>query len=141
MHGCGVEVSCPETCCRQVVPDNGSCRVVPMFSTLMVAVPEGMFRALSVTLGEPDKPPAVPVVFWFSTGTSAATIVRKNGVPVEPFGAAKNVLAVSLANPRLILPDVVMGLFPIVKIDPVWVIPTLTTLPPPPPPPLPPRLT
>jgi hypothetical protein len=32
---------------------------------------------------------AVPLVFWFSVGISAATIARKSGVPLEPFGAAK----------------------------------------------------
>ena len=37
---------------------------------------------------------AVPVVFWFSVGTSAATIARNVGTPADPFGAAKNVLAV-----------------------------------------------
>lgn len=41
---------------------------------------------------------AVPVVFWFSVGTSAATIVRNVGTPAKPFGAAKNVLAVWLAK-------------------------------------------
>jgi hypothetical protein len=41
-----------------------------------------------------DKPAAVPVVFWFRVGTSAATIARKVGVPAEPLGAARNVLAV-----------------------------------------------
>ena len=37
---------------------------------------------------------AVPVVFWFSVGTSAAASARNVGVPEEPFGAAKIVLAV-----------------------------------------------
>lgn len=40
---------------------------------------------------------AVPVVFWFSVGTSAATIARKVGAPAEPLGAAKKKLAVLLA--------------------------------------------
>ena len=31
---------------------------------------------------------AVPVVFWFRVGTSAATIARKDGFPADPFGAA-----------------------------------------------------
>jgi hypothetical protein len=38
--------------------------------------------------------PADPVVFWFSVGTSAATIVLKVGTPAAPLGAAKNVFAV-----------------------------------------------
>ena len=37
---------------------------------------------------------AVPVVFWLSVGTSAATMARKVGAPGAPLGAAKNVLAV-----------------------------------------------
>ena len=32
---------------------------------------------------------AVPVVFWFSVGMSAATIARYVGAPADPFGAAK----------------------------------------------------
>ena len=59
---------------------------------------------------------AVPVVFWFSVGTSAATKVRNVGVPATPFGAAKKVLAVCDAKfeavtanvpPSVKLPDVV----------------------------------
>ena len=42
--------------------------------------------------------PALPVVFWFKVGTSAAAIPRKVGVPAEPLGAARNVLAVWLAK-------------------------------------------
>ena len=38
-------------------------------------------------------PPAEPVVFWFRVGISAATIERREGIPVEPFGVAQNVLA------------------------------------------------
>ena len=37
---------------------------------------------------------AVPVVFWFKVGTSAATKARKVGDPFDPFGAAKKVFAV-----------------------------------------------
>jgi hypothetical protein len=40
---------------------------------------------------------AVPVVFWFNVGMSAATTARKVGTPADAFGAAKNVLAVLLA--------------------------------------------
>ena len=41
---------------------------------------------------------AVPVVFWFSVGISAATTALNVGTPAEPLGAAKNVLAVWLAK-------------------------------------------
>ena len=37
---------------------------------------------------------AVPVVFWFKVGISAAAIALNEGTPAEPFGAAKNVFAV-----------------------------------------------
>lgn len=40
---------------------------------------------------------AVPVVFWFRVGTSAATIARNVGTPAVPLGAAKKKLAVLLA--------------------------------------------
>lgn len=36
-----------------------------------------------------DNPAAVPVVFWFKVGTSAAAIARKVGAPALPFGAAR----------------------------------------------------
>ena len=36
---------------------------------------------------------AVPVVFWFNVGISAATIVLNTGAPADPFNPAKNVLA------------------------------------------------
>ena len=35
-----------------------------------------------------DRPAAVPVVFWFSVGMSAAAMARKVGAPAEPLGAA-----------------------------------------------------
>lgn len=35
-----------------------------------------------------DNPAAVPVVFWFNVGMSAATKARNEGVPEEPLGAA-----------------------------------------------------
>jgi hypothetical protein len=41
---------------------------------------------------------AVPVVFWFSVGISAATKARNVGTPAAPFGAAKIVFAVWLAK-------------------------------------------
>ena len=37
---------------------------------------------------------AEPVVFWFRVGMSAATTARNVGAPDDPFGAARNVLAV-----------------------------------------------
>jgi hypothetical protein len=37
---------------------------------------------------------AVPVVFWFSVGMSAATIARNVGAPAVPLGAARKLLAV-----------------------------------------------
>ena len=40
---------------------------------------------------------ALPVVFWFRVGMSAATTARKVGTPAEPLGAAKKKLAVLLA--------------------------------------------
>lgn len=38
---------------------------------------------------------ALPVVLWFRVGMSAATIARKTEGPAEPFGAARNVFALS----------------------------------------------
>lgn len=40
---------------------------------------------------------AVPVVFWFRVGTSAATNARNVGTPADPLGEAKTKLAVLLA--------------------------------------------
>ena len=40
--------------------------------------------------------PALPVVFWFNVGISAATICLKLGTPGAPSGAAKKVLAIWL---------------------------------------------
>jgi hypothetical protein len=37
---------------------------------------------------------AVPVVFWFNVGISAATISRNVGTPAEALGAARKFLAV-----------------------------------------------
>lgn len=37
---------------------------------------------------------AVPVVFWFSVGTSAATMARNDGTPAMPLGAARKKFAV-----------------------------------------------
>ena len=41
-----------------------------------------------------ERPAAVPVVFWFSVGMSAATTARNVGTPAVPFGAANTKLAV-----------------------------------------------
>ena len=40
---------------------------------------------------------AVPVVFWFRVGISAATTALNVGAPAEPLGAANTKLAVLLA--------------------------------------------
>lgn len=45
----------------------------------------------------PETLAAVPVVFWFSVGISAATTARNVGTPAMPLGAAKKKLAVLLA--------------------------------------------
>jgi hypothetical protein len=85
----------------------------------------------------PETLAAVPVVFWLSVGTSAATIALKVGAPEDPLGAAKNVLAVWLEKleaatdkvpPKVRLPlDVTVP----VKVKPltVPVPPTLVTVP------------
>jgi hypothetical protein len=53
---------------------------------------------------------AVPVVFWFSVGTSADTMARKVGAPEEPLGAARNVFAVwDLNEDKVSVPEVVTG--------------------------------
>jgi hypothetical protein len=44
--------------------------------------------------GVPLRFAAVPVVFWFRVGRSAATIARKLGAPALPPGAAKKEFAV-----------------------------------------------
>ena len=36
-----------------------------------------------------ERPAAVPVVFWFRVGMSAATIARNEGAAADPLGAAK----------------------------------------------------
>ena len=80
---------------------------------------------------------AVPVVFWFKVGMSAATIALNVGVPATPLGAANTVFAVWLAKldgvtakvpPRVKLPDDVT--VP-VRVNPltVPVPPTLVTVP------------
>lgn len=59
---------------------------------------------------------AVPVVFWFRVGTSAAAITLKVGDPELPVGAARNVLEAwlfKLAN--VSVPEVVTGEPDIVK--------------------------
>ena len=53
-----------------------------------VPVPPLATATVPVTLA------AVPVVFWFRVGISAATTARNVGTPEEPFGAAKKVFAV-----------------------------------------------
>ena len=92
------------------VPLTGVVLIVPVVSAIdvmSVLAPEPaarrFVRAVPATLA--PVPPlatatmpvtfeAVPVVFWLSVGMSAATIARNVGVPAEPFGAARTVLAV-----------------------------------------------
>ena len=45
-------------------------------------------RLVTEMFGVPLKPPAVPLVFWFKVGMSAATRARQEPTPLEPFGAA-----------------------------------------------------
>ena len=58
---------------------------------------------------------ALPVVFWFNVGTSAAAIVLKLGAPSPPDGAAKNCLAVWLGRlkepPTVRFPDISAAAF------------------------------
>ena len=80
---------------------------------------------------------AEPVVFWFNVGTSLATIARNVGVPAEPLGAARNVLAVcdekllgvtDNVPPKVRLPELVT--VPVrVNPDTVPVPPTEVTVP------------
>ena len=73
-----------------------------------------------------------PVHVDNAVDTSANTIVLNDGVPADPFGAAKNVLAVCDASVAVSVPEVVTG-------DPLTVkilgneSPTLVTVPEPPP--------
>ena len=52
---------------------------------------------------------ALPVVFWFRVGTSAATIARYAGTPDAPFGDAKNRFAASELRVTANVPLVVIG--------------------------------
>jgi hypothetical protein len=71
---------------------------------------------------------AVPVVFWFRVGISAATIARNVGTPADPLGAASTVFAVWLEKlegktasvpPKVIVPVVVI--VPPVRVSPLTV--------------------
>ena len=85
--------------------------------------------------------PALPVVFWFKVGMSAATIVLKVGIPLDPLGAARKVLAVWLAKLDAVTDNVPPNVrFPLVVTVPdnvnpltVPVPPTDVTVPEPPP--------
>lgn len=57
-----------------------------------------------------DSPAAVPVVFWFNVGMSAAAIARKAGCALAPdVGPAKNVFCVCALSVIVRLPFVVNG--------------------------------
>jgi len=73
-------------------PDAAAVRFVRAEPALFAPVPPLTTATIPVTFE------AVPVVFWLSVGTSAATIVRNVGVPATPSGAARNVLAVCAAK-------------------------------------------
>lgn len=72
---------------------------VPVMVTLVPATNAGVAVPVPplATATMPVTLDAVPVVFWFSVGISAATMARKVGTPATPFGAAKKKLAVLLA--------------------------------------------
>lgn len=60
---------------------------------------------------------AVPVVFWFSVGTSAATNARNVGVPEPDVGPAKTLFCAWLASVPVRVPLVVTGLPLTLKMD------------------------
>ena len=84
---------------------------LPVMVTLVPAISAGVAvpEPPLATATMPVTLDAVPVVFWFSVGTSAATMARKVGVPAEPLGAAKKKLAVWLAKVPVKVPEVVTG--------------------------------
>jgi hypothetical protein len=69
-------------------PDAAAPRLLRAFGPVVAPVPPLATATVPVTLA------AVPVVFWFRVGMSAATRARNVGAPAVPFGAAKIVLAV-----------------------------------------------
>lgn len=78
------------------VPPFAIATVPVTFAALPEMLPEtcepGRLSALnvvSVELLEAVMLAAVPVVFWFNVGISAATTARKVGAPAEPLGAAR----------------------------------------------------
>ena len=74
---------------------------------------------------------AVPVVLWLSVGTSAATRARNVGVPAEPSGAAKNVLALCDAKSDGVTTSVPPNVkLPLVVTVPVRVNPLTVPVPP-----------
>ena len=74
---------------------------------------------------------AVPVVFWLSVGTSAATSARNVGVPAEPLGAASTVLALCDAKSDGVTASVPPNVkLPLVVTVPVRVNPLTVPVPP-----------
>lgn len=110
--------------------------VAPKFvraaAAVVAPVPPFATATVPVTLDD------VPVVFWFSVGTSAATIARNVGTPATPLGAARKVLAVCEAKLEGVTARVPPKVrFPLVVTVPlkdkpltVPVPPTLVTVPP-----------
>lgn len=73
---------------------------VPAAVTLADPLNEGLVYARSpvIAMVRPVvSVAALPVVFWFNVGMSAATTARNVGTPDDPFGAAKTKLDVLLA--------------------------------------------
>ena len=69
----------PETAPNE--PDQVPDVIVPTVAKLGIDVIEFCVAPVTDT--------AVPVVFWFNVGISAATIARNVGAQADPFGAAK----------------------------------------------------
>jgi hypothetical protein len=75
--------------------------------------------------------PAVPVVFWLSVGTSAATKERNVGAPELPLGPANTVLADwDWKEARVRFPDVVTGVLVMLNRPVLSTNPTAVTVPP-----------
>jgi hypothetical protein len=67
-------------------------------------------RLVKVVLADEVMFAAVPVVLWFSVGTSAGVMARKAGVAAEPVvGPAQNEFAAWVTSVSVKVPDAVMG--------------------------------